>query len=71
VCRPKFKRVDVFAEVLKFAEECVRLLPRRNRGKPKVELTAVADPRVNVEVCKRIAEKMGATFRARGLNVVG
>jgi TatD DNase family protein len=64
ICKPKFKGVDVFAEVVKFARECVRVLPQ-------VELTTVAMPGVDVEKCREIARGMGAAFRAREYNVVG
>ncbi len=55
--RPTFGE-RAYPAVLAFAREAVRLFP-------KVILTVVDVPGVDVEACRRIAESMGAAFRVR------
>jgi TatD family-associated radical SAM protein len=57
LCRPAFGD-RAYPAVLDFAREAVRLFPR-------VILSVVDVPGVDVEACRRIAAEMGAEFRVR------
>lgn len=57
LCRPAFK-TRAYPAVVEFAREAVRLFPR-------VILTVVRLPGVDVEACRAIASEMGAEFRVR------
>jgi len=57
LCRPAFGD-GAYPEVLAFAREAVRLFPR-------VILTVVGVPGVDIDACRAIAEGMGAEFRVR------
>jgi len=57
ICRPAYGD-RAYPAVLDFAREAARLFPR-------VVLTVVAVPGVDIEACRRIAEELGAEFRVR------
>ncbi|MGE5508200.1 MAG: TatD family nuclease-associated radical SAM protein [Chitinophagales bacterium] len=58
LCRPTVP--GAYAALLDFIREAVACLP-------EVTLTAVAVPGVDLEACRRLAERLGAGFRVRGL----
>ena len=62
ICKPLYE--NAFEEVLKFIKEAVKYIP-------EVVVTVVDLPEVDIQKCKRIAEKLGASFRVRHYNVVG
>lgn len=63
LCRTEFPG-EAFAGMLGFARECVTLLPR-------VTLSVVRVPNLDIEGCRRIAEEVGAEFRIREYDLVG
>lgn len=64
ICQPKFGR-ETFVGIKEFIRECKRLIPR-------VSVTCIDLPEVNIAECKRIAEEeLGVSFRARKPAIVG
>ncbi|MBZ5551957.1 MAG: YchF/TatD family DNA exonuclease [Acidobacteriia bacterium] len=63
LCRTEFPG-EAFAGMLEFTRECVRWLPR-------VTLSVVRVPNLDVEACKRMADEIGAVFRIREYDLVG
>lgn len=57
MCRPRFG-AEAYQAVLDFARECKGVIP-------KVVLSVVDVPEVDVESCRRIAEELGVEFRVR------
>jgi len=62
-CRPRFAR-DAFAQVIAFARECKKLLPR-------TILTVLDMPEVDLKECEKIAKDLGAELRIRHYDSVG
>lgn len=58
LCRPIFTKA--FRAVLRFAEDCIKEGIR-------TELTVIDLPEVDIEACRSIAERIGASFRVRTL----
>lgn len=63
LCRTEFPG-EAFTGMLEFAREAVRLLP-------KVTMSVVRVPNLDIEACRRIADDVGATFRIREYDLVG
>lgn len=63
LCRTEFPG-EAFTGMLEFAREAVKLLP-------KVTLSVVRVPNLDIEACRRLAEDVGATFRIREYDLVG
>ena len=64
ICQPQFGR-ETFLSIKEFIRECKRLIPR-------VSVTCIDLPGVNIAECKRIAEEeLGVGFRQRKLAIVG
>ncbi|MDD5543398.1 MAG: YchF/TatD family DNA exonuclease [Acidobacteriia bacterium] len=63
LCRTEFPG-EAFAGMLEFARECVQRLPR-------VTMSVVRVPGLDVEACRGIAREVGATFRIREYDLVG
>jgi len=63
ICRPGIGP-GAYDSLLDFTKKCVE-------AGLEVTLTVVQNPEVDVEACRKIAEKMGAGFRIRPLNEVG
>lgn len=63
LCRTEFPG-EAFTGMLEFARESVRYLP-------KVTMSVVRVPSLDLEGCKRIAEEVGANFRIREYDLVG
>ncbi len=63
LCRPRFAR-NAFEQVIAFAEECRKLLPR-------TILTVLDLPEVDLKRCEKIAGELGAELRVRHYNGVG
>lgn len=59
ICRPR-AGLEAYAAVLEFAEQCRLYVP-------KITLTAVEWPGVDVEGCRSIARRLGAGFKMRRL----
>lgn len=59
ICRSRFGE-KAFDGVIDFARQCVKHIP-------EVVLTVVALPDVNVDKCREIAARLGASFRVRPL----
>lgn len=57
LCRPKYGK-GTYQAVLDFARECKKYIPQ-------VTLTAVTLPGVDLDRCRKIAEKLGVGFRVR------
>ena len=62
ICRPSLK--NAFRGVIEFIKEAVKFIPR-------VEVTVVTLPGIDIEKCRKIAEDLGVEFRVRDLDVVG
>ncbi len=62
-CRPRFAR-DTFHQVISFARECKKLLPR-------TILTVLDMPEVDLKKCEKIAKELGAELRVRHYDSVG
>jgi TatD DNase family protein len=58
------KYADAFGQVIAFARECKRLLPR-------TILTVLDMPQVDLKRCRRIAEELGVELRIRHYDAVG
>jgi TatD DNase family protein len=63
LCRTEFPG-EAFTGMLEFARQCVQVLPR-------VTLSVVRFPNLDIEGCKRIADEVGASFRIREYDLVG
>lgn len=63
ICRPQFGE-NTFEEVKKFVLECKKALP-------KVSVTFLNLPQVDLKNCQQIAQQLGVDFRIREYNVVG
>jgi TatD DNase family protein len=63
LCRTEFPG-ESFAGMLGFAREAVKQLPR-------VTMTVVRVPNLDIDACKRIADDVGAAFRIREYDLVG
>ncbi len=63
LCKPRFAR-DAFRQVMVFARECKKLLPR-------TVLTVLDMPQVDLKKCRRIAEELGVELRVRHYDAVG
>jgi TatD DNase family protein len=63
LCRTEFPG-EAFTGMLEFAREAVRHLP-------KVTMTVVRVPNLDLDACKHIADEVGATFRIREYDLVG
>lgn len=63
ICRPVFGE-DTFNKVLEFVKECKDIIP-------KVELTFLEMPEVDIDSCKKLAKDLGVDYRIRKLGVVG
>ncbi len=63
ISQPTFG-IAAYDAVKEFIREAVKYIP-------DVTATVVALPEVDVEACRKIAEELGAKFRAREYNVVG
>lgn len=57
LCRPRFGE-KAFGQVIAFAKECKRLLPR-------TVLTALNMPEIDLKKCEKIAKELGVEFRIR------
>lgn len=57
LCRSDFGE-SVFDAIIEFAKEAKKYIP-------KVELTVVGIPEINVEECRKIADELGVSFRIR------
>lgn len=57
ICRPDFGE-DAFDAIIEFARECKKYIP-------KVELTVVGIPEIDVKEAKKIADDLGVSFRVR------
>jgi len=55
---------DTYERVKEFILECKKFIP-------KVSITVVHLPELNLNECRRVAEELGVGFRVRKLNVVG
>jgi TatD DNase family protein len=62
ICKPSFK--DAYEGVLSFIREAIKVIPR-------VQVTVVALPGVDIGECRRIAGELGVQLRVRELDVVG
>lgn len=63
LCKPRFAR-DAFRQVIAFARECTKLLPR-------TVLTVLDMPQVDLKKCRRIAEELVVELRVRHYDGVG
>lgn len=63
ICRPQYGK-NTFEEVKKFVVECKKLMP-------KVSVTFLSLPEVNLKNCAELAKQLGVEFRVREYNVVG
>jgi TatD DNase family protein len=63
LCRTEFPG-EAFTGMVEFARECVRMLPR-------VTMSVVRVPNLDVEACNRLADEVGAAFRIREYDLVG
>jgi TatD DNase family protein len=63
LCRTEFPG-EAFTGMLEFTRECVKLLPR-------VTMSIVRVPNLDVEACKQMADEVGAVFRIREYDLVG
>ena len=57
ICRPDFGEA-AFDAIIEFAKECKKYIP-------KVELTVVGIPEIDVNAVKKIADDLGVSFRVR------
>ncbi len=57
LCRPRYGK-GTYSAILDFARECKKYIPR-------VTLTAVEVPGIDLDKCKEIAGKLGVLFRSR------
>lgn len=57
ICRPEFGEA-AFDAIIEFARECKKYIP-------DVELTVVGIPEIDVKESKKIADKLGVSFRVR------
>ncbi len=64
ISRPLNNDPSMFNSVLEFAREAKKHIPF-------VEITCVATPEVDIDLCRELAEGTGAEFRIRSYNVVG
>ncbi|MBI4688291.1 MAG: YchF/TatD family DNA exonuclease [Nitrospirae bacterium] len=62
ICKPVFK--DAFQAVLSFIKEAKEYIP-------KVRVTVVRLPEVDIKKCENIADKLGVELKVRELDVVG
>jgi TatD DNase family protein len=62
ICKPEFG--NAYHEVLNFIREAKNVIP-------DVSVTVVTASGIDIEQCKRTAEKLGVGFRVRNLDVVG
>lgn len=63
ICRPRFGK-DTFEEIKKFVLECKKVIP-------KVSLTFLNLPQIDLKNCQNLAGQLGVDFRIREYNVVG
>ncbi len=63
ICKPEFGE-GTFDRVKEFILSCKKFVP-------KVEITCIEMPGVDIQECKKIAEELGVGFRLRRLDVVG
>ncbi len=63
LCRTEFPG-EAFSGMLDFTRECVRYLP-------KVTMSVVRVPNLDIEACQKLAQSVGATFRIREYDLVG
>lgn len=63
LCRPQFEG-DVFAGVKDFIHRCKAHIPR-------ISVTAVDLPGVDIDQCRAVASELGVRFRLRQYNIVG
>ncbi len=63
ICRPEFGK-DTFEEVKKFVLECKKMIP-------KISVTYLNLPQVDLNRCRQLAKELGVDFRIREYNVVG
>ncbi|MBZ5535480.1 MAG: YchF/TatD family DNA exonuclease [Acidobacteriia bacterium] len=63
LCRTEFPG-EAFNGMLEFARECVKWLPR-------VTMSVVRVPNLDIEACKRMADEVGAVLRIREYDLVG
>jgi TatD DNase family protein len=63
LCQPRFGD-NAFGQVVAFARECKRLLPR-------TVLTVLDMPEVDLKTCERIARELGTELRIRNYDKVG
>ncbi len=63
ICHPEFGE-RTFDEVLNFIKECKKVIP-------KVVITFVELPEINLDACRAIAQKLDVAYKIRKLDVVG
>ena len=63
ICQPKFGD-DTFEQVKDFIVQCRQKLP-------KVAITCIDLPEVDLDQCRKIADELGVGFRVRRYNEVG
>ncbi|MFH1776740.1 MAG: YchF/TatD family DNA exonuclease [Candidatus Omnitrophota bacterium] len=63
LCNPRFGE-STFEQVLEFIKECKKHIP-------KVSITAVDLPEVDIEKCRQMADSLGVGFRRRRYDEVG
>lgn len=63
ICRPEFGK-NTFEEVKKFVLECKKMIP-------KVSVTYLNLPQVDLNRCRQLSEELGVNFRIRQYNLVG
>ncbi len=62
ICKPVFR--NAFDAVISFIKEAKKIIP-------DVNITVVDIPEIDIEKCKRLADKLGVRLRVRRFNVVG
>ncbi|MBM3254593.1 MAG: YchF/TatD family DNA exonuclease [Candidatus Omnitrophica bacterium] len=63
ICKPKFGP-ETFNRVKDFILECKAVIPR-------VSITCIDMPQIDIKRCEEIAKELGVGFRKRHLNIVG
>lgn len=63
LCKPQFG-LDTFNKVKEFILECKKVIP-------KVSITCIEMPQIDIKKCEDIAKELGVGFRKRHLNIVG